>query len=76
MLTIKRSDFRPAYKNQLNIDHQQKTKSIDPTLKQVVFGPHTKAKSISIHALKPSNYFDSHAKTNFISIPHTKTKVI
>ena len=40
MLTLKPSDFQPAYENQVNFDHPYKTNSIDPQDKNSIFsGP-------------------------------------
>ena len=82
MLTLQPNDFRPAYWNQVSFDHPHKKLSQStPTLKQVIFGEHTKTKSISIpelktasisiHILKPSNFQPAH-KTEVDFDPRTK----
>ena len=53
MLELKQSDFRPAYKNQVNFDHQHKTESIDP---------HKKSKSFSARTQKPTPFWPPHKK--------------
>ena len=60
MLTLKPSDYRP-YEHQVNFDHRLKTQvNRFPHQKQVIFGPHSKTKSISIHTLKSSNCRPAH----------------
>ena len=56
MLELKQSDFRPAYKNQLNFDHQHKTESIDP---------HKKSKSFSARTQKPTPFWPPHKNMKF-----------
>ena len=79
MLTLKPSDFHPAYKSQVKFDHTQKTKSIDPQTKnkvsfdpahknQVDVNPIAEIKSISIPTLISSRFRFSDTKTHFISL--------
>ena len=82
--TITTSHFRPSDKNKNNFDPyaeiksisttHTKTMSIDPytKIKLVIFGPHTKTESISIHTLNPSN-FGPHTKRMSILTPAKKT---
>ena len=62
----------PRHENQVNFDHSQKNKSIDPHNKtshfrtahknQVNFDTHTKTKLIYIHTLKPSHFRPAHSQ--------------
>ena len=45
MLTLKPSDFRPAYKHQLNFDKPHKTTSIDPQTENKAFSARTQKPS-------------------------------
>ena len=76
MLTLKPSDFRPAYKNEVSFDLAHKNQvSRSPHWKQIIFDPHkkkqvsrdppTKTKSILIHTWKPDDYRPEHNKINF-----------
>ena len=76
MLTLKPSDFRPAYKNQVNFDHPHKNQ---------VNRSHTNYNQFSARTQEPSQFgpphkkqvkFDTHAKTKSISIPYAKDKLI
>ena len=64
LLTLEPSGFRPPYiPSQLRPPNQKQTNR-SPNYKEVIFGPRTKTKSISIHTLKPRDFS-----------PHTKNKV-
>ena len=72
----KLSQFRPPAKKQANRS---------PHSEEVLSGPHTKDRKISVHALKPSEFwpanksevsFDPREKSVSISMPHTKPKLI
>ena len=73
MLTLKPSDFRPAYKDHVHFGHPHKNQvNLSLHYKQGIFGPHTKR----IQFWSPQKKQVTHTKTKSISIPHTETKLI
>ena len=85
MLTLKLSNFRPAYQNQIDFDHPHKNQANQSLhLKQMIVGPRTKNNSILTIRTEPSqsiptlktNEFGPDTKTKSNSIPTLKTKSI
>ena len=74
MLTLKPSDFRPAFKNQAHFDHSHTSQvNRPPHKKQFIFVPHEKTKSIAIPALKPSQFRSIHENQTIIGPNTTKS---
>ena len=73
--TLKSSQFRSPHWNQVNFDHPHKNKSVEPSLKQVILGPHTQTKSISMWSphWNQVNFYHPHIKQVRRPLNHSRS---